>query len=89
MPWHSVVISAFDPIARDGAGTALIEKFGAVYRKAGVPSDVEVFHSIYDDHHVFYFSPTAAHIAQDLLSEFSSVPCPDKPKLSDFRKVPL
>lgn len=88
MPWHRVIISYVDPTtAGNLAGTALMEKFGTVYRKSGVPPDVEVFHRSYDGNHVYYFSPKASEIAHDLLSSISSEPCADKPDLSGFCKL--
>jgi hypothetical protein len=89
MPWHRVVISYLDQTARNTAGNALIEKFGALYRKSGAPSDVEVFKRSYDEAHVFYFSPKAAEIGRDLLSAFSSQPCAEEPDRVDFCKIVL
>jgi hypothetical protein len=87
MPWHRVVVSYLDETARTLAGNELIEKFGAAYRKSGVPSDVEVFKQSNDETHVFYFSPKAAEIGHDLLSQYSSQPCTDTPQLADFCKL--
>jgi hypothetical protein len=89
MPWHRVVISYFDQAARNTAGNALIDKFGALYRQSGTPPDVEIFKRRYDDTDVFYFSPKGAEIGHDLLSKYSSQPCTEKPPLSDFSNVPL
>jgi len=86
MPWHRLVISYVDPTARNAAGNALMDKFDAVYRKSRALRDAEVSHRICDETHVFYFSPKASDIAHDLLSEFSSEPCADKPELSGFQK---
>jgi hypothetical protein len=92
MPWYRVIISYVDPLAGNLAGTELIEKFDAVYRKSGVPPSVEVFHRSDDGNHVYYLSPKASEIAHDLLSNllsehFSSEPCADKPDLSGFCKI--
>jgi hypothetical protein len=89
MPWHRVVISYVDPTARNTSATALIDKFGALYRKFGVPIDVQVFKRIYDEKHVYYFSPKAAEIGGDLLLKFSSQPCTEKLEFSDFCEIAL
>lgn len=87
MPWHRVIIRYVDEKARNDAGNALVEKFGTVYRTSGVPRDVEVFHKRYNEKHIFYFSPNASEIACELLSEFHSEPCADKPDLPGFHKL--
>jgi hypothetical protein len=89
MPWHRVVINYVDLTAGNLARAALMEKFGAVYRKAGVPRDVEVFLKSNEGKHVYYFSPEASALANDLLIAFFSEICADKPELSGFRKIPL
>jgi hypothetical protein len=90
MPWHRVVISYIDSTtAGNLAGTELIEKFGTVYRKSGIPRDVEVFHRSDDGNHIYYFSPKASEIAHDLLSDFSSEPCTDIPDLLGFCELPV
>jgi len=89
MHWSQVVISYVDPTAGNLARTALIEKFGVIYRQPRVPPAVEVFYRSNGGKHLYYFSPKASEIAHDLLCEFSAELCTHKPDLSGFRKLPL
>ncbi|GEM_PF-187657 len=87
--WHRVVIDGGEDI-RDMSARALMNRFASLFIQAGIPSDVQVFRDLSNPAvYVYYFSPKAAEIAQDLLASFNAIPCDTLPDFSTMRKVQL
>ena len=78
MSWHCVYIPSF--AASNASAWALIQMASEIYRKAGEPEDVTVYHAFSEDgHHIFYFSPRSEVFFADLLKFFDASNC-DRPR---------
>ncbi len=90
MPWYQVEIEAND-VADDSATTLMIY-FDVAYQAAlssgSVPKDVRVYHDrSVAGGHIYYFSPGASDLAQELLQEWDAVACSKDPDLTNFTRV--
>ena len=78
MSWRCVYIPSF--AASKASAGALIQMASEMYRKAGEPEEVAVYHAFSEDgHHIFYFSPQSEVIFADLLKFFNASNC-DRPR---------
>jgi transcriptional regulator with XRE-family HTH domain len=85
--WHRLSIDTGEDV-REAAVTGLMNKFLSLFIKSGLPNDVQVFRDLNDaSAHVYYFSPKAAAIAQDLLATYHAIPCAKPVNLPLMRKV--
>ena len=87
MSWHKVVIT--DSARAKQSATGLMAQFGAAYRKAGVPPGVSVYRERHTPDIVYYFSPKACSIAEDLLSAFDAIRCPHAPNVHELHLIPV
>ena len=76
----------------DDSATTLMIYFGAAYQAAlssgSVPEDVRVYHGrSVAGGHIYYFSPGASDLAQELLQEWDAVACSEDPDLTNFTPV--
>lgn len=86
MSWHRLVIQDSD-VAHLSA-SSLMNEFAAAYRAAGVPRDASVYHGrSTQGERVFYFSPEASSIAEDVLRRFEATPCSEEPDLKGFERI--
>jgi hypothetical protein len=88
MPWHMVVI----PNVGDAMefGHDFFSEFLALYKVAGRPADLAVYHRRNDaGDHLYYFSPDASALAPDLLQTYNATICAEPPLVEDLRRVPL
>jgi hypothetical protein len=85
--WYRVSIDTGEDI-RVASVTGLMNKFVETFISSGLPSDVQVFRDLtIIDAHVYYFSPRAAVIANDLLASHGATPCAKPLHLASMRKV--
>jgi hypothetical protein len=87
MSWQKVVIP--DSETAKHAATGLIAQFGTAYRKAGVPPGVSVYRDRNATDYVYYFSPNACAVAEDLLRAFDAMRCPHIPNLQVLTLIPV
>jgi Protein of unknown function (DUF1488) len=87
--WHQVVIDGGEDV-RDTSAREFMRKFASIFISAGIPSTVEVFRDLRSvESHVYYFSPGASYMANDLLASFNATPCAALPDFAALRKVRL
>ena len=87
MSWYKVVIT--DSERAKPSATGLMAQFGTAYRKAGVPPGVSVYRERHTPDIVYYFSPTAFAIAEELLRSFDAMRCPHTPNVQELNLIPV
>jgi hypothetical protein len=88
MPWHKVVIPHVD--GAFAFGHDLIRAFVILYKAAGRPPEVAIYHDRTDaGDHLYYFSPEASTLAVDLLPAYNATVCSEPAGVDGLRRVPL
>jgi hypothetical protein len=90
MPWSRVVIiDEPNPEAVRVVREHLLDRFGALYKEAGAPEDAAVYYRQFVEDHIYYFSPTAALLAPELLRDFHATPFLEPSHLEEFEKLEI
>jgi hypothetical protein len=89
--WQRVTISSADPTFLVGTATDLMHKFNRALEAAGYPDGAVVLSNNVSgqdisNNRVYFFSPTAAEIAKDVLCKFSPEPC-QQPDVGALRQI--
>ena len=85
MSWHQVIIT--NPAMAQTAITDLLQQWRTVSQAAGKPADAAVFRDATAADAVYYFSPEASLLAEDLLHVFGATVCPTPQKPDGLEKV--
>jgi hypothetical protein len=85
--WQKVVLT--DSAMAQQAATRLLAQFGTAYRKAGVPPGVSVYRERNTTEVVYYFSPKACAIAEELLCACDAMRCPHTPNVHELHLIPV
>ena len=90
IPWYQVEIA--ESYVADNSASALMDAFGAAYQYAlssgPVSEDVRVYHGkSVEGGHIYYFSPGASDLAQELLQQWNAVACSEEPDLRNLTPV--
>jgi len=89
MSWYQVVIEGEQYIANMKAA-ALINKFEAAYRTAGVPANVKVFkYTTTTGANIYVFSPMAFEVGREILLYYNATPCLDPKEIPNLQIIHL
>ena len=86
MSWCHFIIE--DDYAGRIKTVEFMDKFAQKGRDAGVSEGVSVYQGkTIDGKYIYYFSPVASSIAQDILRTFKATPCSEEPDLEGCTEI--
>jgi len=91
--WQRVMIDMSDDVVAAANATSLMQGFSKALLAAGCPPEAEVFSNNVPGQNtstarIYFFSPKAAQIAEDILQKFDPVAC-QQPDFGGVRKLRL